>query len=667
MNSFKRLTEVLSDNIPKPIADGWSYLDQIPQHEFYRLVVDANLVVEEKGPLAYENREKGCIQAFMLALQYCRDLQGRQIKFKDMVMIHALASSHFKRDQNFPTLRSNCSDAHISNDRSTVSVAGLEQYLDAIENEGHVCWGRMYIGGYNLERNKLPALKQKLGFCNNQQLARHLYSAMGPRVQLFPPKKHHLTAVVAYLCSYYFNLDKMTDPIDKIRLLVGRLCQPKEVLHVHNDTNIRSTIILLLNTLLMNEGLPPAIFADPNRFDFHSVDECVQMVIDGMNLTLKLIEDKKLPGFSFADLCNEDQGKVKEITRPVSSKMVSARLEGFAGFVDLEKMAEGVQSNYDFHLGDFDGDPLLGLHEHVKISRVGESLWVVDYIDYFKKPLAPINECLTGGFYYPRHLWRLSSFLTGDHCMRLVDDAVSEQGLCALLNKMEAEGRQFHSRIGFLVFDGVGTLYSNNLKQLKNKHRCQTNAQFAKKLFSSIKKGFSYVPLCNDTELTISECLVATRQHYETQIAGVKSYREKIEIIVNTIQELILVMPYRKDNDKKILPLIDKLLIENGLPPTTGLQGSNSTTKKFILHSPTELADIVIKSCCLTLGLCRGKITVDENELASPKILYELNDLLQQYAKSQPWLTYPEIPIDTYLKHEKSSQDNCGTVNDQRL
>lgn len=663
MTSLKQIAQALTDNVPARIADGWSYLDQIPQEEFYRLIVDGNKVIREKGPLAYERREEGCIQAFMHALRYCREMRGRRITFKDLLSIHALVSSHNK-GANRPALRFDRSDVHMSNHSSNTSQAGILQYLDAIEGQGHVIWGTLEIAGLSINRENLAALKAKKNCATNAELAEYIFNNREERNSLFPPNPKNFTAyfgqmsAIVFLNSYYYQEKSVVRLLDRIRLMISSLSQPLEVVHLWSDCNLRTSVNLLLNTLLMNEGFPPAIFEDPNIFDLHAVDECLDMTVRGMNYTLKLIKEKKLAGFDLSELPVGDINLVKEITSNVDTIAMQERLKEFDEY--LTRCSASAEAVYQRYFAGMSGDPLPYLEFIVKTTRVAEVLPVARMWSYFEAPLKPLDQSINRSGFWVNRCLGLPTWLTGDHSYQLAKDAVSEAGLCCLFDKMTNEGGGVHVRIG-LLSSQKDKLFKFSLGELKEKYSCDSNAKLASFIYSSEDHWPLYhFPIYNDTDVTVDECLKLVRKGYEDKIKLAKNYLEKILVIVDTIQELCLVMPYSNDNPERLVPLIDKLLLENGLPPTTGIEYPD--IDKFILFSPAELAKIVIKKCCVSLALIRGQLSVAPEQLDSPNILTELNQCLKALYKLMNWSeTAPEVPVDVYRVH---IQGNGASIQD---
>ncbi len=71
-----------------------------------------------------------------------------------------------------------------------------------------------------------------------------------------------------------------TDPPAKIRA-IARFCASLERTHVFSDGNARTVGFLVVNKLLLEAGLGPAMIEDPNRFDGLSVDELTQEIVNG--------------------------------------------------------------------------------------------------------------------------------------------------------------------------------------------------------------------------------------------------------------------------------------------------------------------------------------------------------------------------------------------------
>lgn len=96
------------------------------------------------------------------------------------------------------------------------------------------------------------------------------------------------------LDNLYQQLEKISDSPHasdlKITAIVSAV-QELEQIHPFADANCRTFCLVLLNSLLMQQGFEPAIIDDPNKFDGFSVKELVETVQYGMQETRKLVDE----------------------------------------------------------------------------------------------------------------------------------------------------------------------------------------------------------------------------------------------------------------------------------------------------------------------------------------------------------------------------------------
>lgn len=102
-------------------------------------------------------------------------------------------------------------------------------------------------------------------------------------------KAMRAAAAEFYVCM---KKDHLT-VVEKLQYILT-LIQKFERIHPFEDANTRTFSMLLMNELLMTQGFPPSILADPNRSAYYSIPELMQEVINGMQKTLELARDKTL-------------------------------------------------------------------------------------------------------------------------------------------------------------------------------------------------------------------------------------------------------------------------------------------------------------------------------------------------------------------------------------
>jgi hypothetical protein len=100
-------------------------------------------------------------------------------------------------------------------------------------------------------------------------------------------------AIQTLVNQYQADIVTAKNYLDRLKAIVVFI-QACEQLHPFVDANCRTFCMLLCNNLLMRNGMPPAIFYNPNRFDCLSTDELIMDVIEGMQNTMILIKTGKL-------------------------------------------------------------------------------------------------------------------------------------------------------------------------------------------------------------------------------------------------------------------------------------------------------------------------------------------------------------------------------------
>lgn len=111
----------------------------------------------------------------------------------------------------------------------------------------------------------------------------HFYLAVQKKVDMF------LEAITR---SYNKEI-KAAHTIDEKLRVIAKHIRYYEVLHPFRDANGRTFVNNLLNILLMQQGLPPATFYEPNVFDLYSADELVVVIKEAIFNTVEIIEKSK--------------------------------------------------------------------------------------------------------------------------------------------------------------------------------------------------------------------------------------------------------------------------------------------------------------------------------------------------------------------------------------
>jgi len=83
--------------------------------------------------------------------------------------------------------------------------------------------------------------------------------------------------------KYYQNIASSNGNSELIIKAIADFAHQADLLHPFDDGNVRTIVFLVVNKLLLENGFPPAIFEDPNRFDGYTVNELYNEINDGMN------------------------------------------------------------------------------------------------------------------------------------------------------------------------------------------------------------------------------------------------------------------------------------------------------------------------------------------------------------------------------------------------
>lgn len=98
-------------------------------------------------------------------------------------------------------------------------------------------------------------------------------------IKLRPMRPETCRLFVDYCISIYQQAPKHSDN-QKLHA-IARLCQDLDQLHVFVDGNIRTSGILLLNRLLIENQLSPCVLRDVNQLDCLSEDEIIELILEG--------------------------------------------------------------------------------------------------------------------------------------------------------------------------------------------------------------------------------------------------------------------------------------------------------------------------------------------------------------------------------------------------
>lgn len=106
-------------------------------------------------------------------------------------------------------------------------------------------------------------------------------------LQLKPIRPETCKKIIQFYQKTY-QIAPKNDENEKLRAIV-RICQDKEDTHVFIDGNVRNAGILLINKLLLEQGLSPTALYDVNCLDGLSEDELIERIKEGQAFVRSLM------------------------------------------------------------------------------------------------------------------------------------------------------------------------------------------------------------------------------------------------------------------------------------------------------------------------------------------------------------------------------------------
>ncbi len=86
-------------------------------------------------------------------------------------------------------------------------------------------------------------------------------------------------------------IDKNACLKDKKLEIIIRICQNLDQLHAFRDANIRTIVFLVMQRMLIENGITPTVFDNPNCIDMMSVNEIMKKLKEGQKEYRKIVEE----------------------------------------------------------------------------------------------------------------------------------------------------------------------------------------------------------------------------------------------------------------------------------------------------------------------------------------------------------------------------------------
>lgn len=231
-----------------------AHLQGVAPHQLWRLVINGDMHAVGYG--CFDRREPGYLDGMMVGLQRMLETVDAPPTADLLNVLHHAAVhgvSDGTRDGGFVTgFRATGSSFGLLPGQ-TMSLQGMIELQDKLATGILHGWSNLAGQG------RMPALSS---------------SVKTPA---------EVRTKVDVLFGRYHAEIAAADTEDAKLTAIVRCVQDLEQVHPFTDGNIRTMVFLLGNKLLMQNGMPPAIYADPNVFDAFSEKELVAIVKQGQD------------------------------------------------------------------------------------------------------------------------------------------------------------------------------------------------------------------------------------------------------------------------------------------------------------------------------------------------------------------------------------------------
>ncbi|MCW8398062.1 ankyrin repeat domain-containing protein [Legionella sp. PATHC038] len=378
-----------------PNLPGLFFLKSYPPEQIWRLLVDGRFWSKEKGWHGYESRERGSINAALeslcsIALQVYKEGETFELSVDLIKEIHKKCGRKVEalEDKSPGEIRTD-EPVSFGIPACRASIEGIEEFLQlSFLIDGGASFGPGNPGPFgpsfdldyfkDLTPEKIPELAKKIyedmrahGYSNTN----HFYLAVRKKVDVF------LEAITQ---SYNKEI-KAAKNLDEKLYVIAKHIRQYEVLHPFKDANGRTFVNNLLNILLMQQGLPPATFYEPNVFDLYSADQLVVVIKEAILNTVEILEHNKkgISLYGYSETL-EDKAKFMEMLDSPSYQEIRDIDFSFSDigrlYDNTRECLEPLKKKYPLHRG------AIYLSEPRDINEL-----------VFASDEAQINECIKQG------------------------------------------------------------------------------------------------------------------------------------------------------------------------------------------------------------------------------------------------------------------------------
>jgi hypothetical protein len=355
-------------------------LAQFPIENVWMLAVDGKLYQKEDGPLGFEYREKGSVQAILNGLLESLKNLGEELSVAEIQKIHktCMTGVPSQNPSNPGQFRTNTVGFDVC--AGWCTPRGLGHLLHHKTPTAELVPTELaYVDGQYLP---LASVKDKANLklavnidnaliaknCSESQLQKLHEKLVQGDVKLMyqAPTVSDFDKRLAVIVNIYNSQIKHANGDDDKILLIAELIQRCTRLHPFRDGNNRTFVNCLANRLLIENGLCPVLLSEPNVFEFHTPGELVDILKNAQQQFMSRIEAPETPIFNYdnSKIGLIENGKFVSMGREFKkslSHIVNALAQKEYGKKNYLLASEYFQINYELEMQINDKSPNTGI------------------------------------------------------------------------------------------------------------------------------------------------------------------------------------------------------------------------------------------------------------------------------------------------------------------
>lgn len=274
-------------------------LGHVPANLFWQLLIDGEL--QYIGPNVFEKNERGSLRGMFNGLQLMLDTLSEAPSPTLYHQLHDCCIDKVEKTKGDPFEKNFRDDTAVrfalkdNNSSQQGMIELIEKTRNGILKDFCDVWFINYpreingplinLAGWSGAASSSPT---DLACAWSRRLKHYTI-----RYELLahPHKRYVIVSKIDEIFSRYEAEMSTANSRDAILTAQVRCCQDLVQLHAFMDANLRTAVTLLLNKLLMYNGLSPTVLTNPSYFGGYSVAELVTLVKEGQKRFSTLIQD----------------------------------------------------------------------------------------------------------------------------------------------------------------------------------------------------------------------------------------------------------------------------------------------------------------------------------------------------------------------------------------